>query len=77
MREKVEAGIQRLKTQGHSVEAQVRGTSGCIWFEVDRRMLVSWDEMQELADGVYSLGELEDLYRRRQVDEQQGPSAER
>ena len=32
-------------------------------------MLVSWEEMQNLADGVYSLAELEELFRRRQAEE--------
>jgi hypothetical protein len=68
-KEKVEVGIQMLKAQGHAVETQVRGEKGTFWFEVDRRMLVSWEEMQSLADGVYSLSELEELFRRRQAEE--------
>jgi hypothetical protein len=32
-------------------------------------MLASWEEMENLADGVYSLEELEDLYRRRQAED--------
>jgi hypothetical protein len=68
-KEKVEAGIRLLKAQGHSVETQVRGDQGRFWFEVDRRMLVSWEEMQNLADGVYSLAELEELYKKRQAEE--------
>jgi hypothetical protein len=69
VKDKVEAAIQMLKSQGHSVAPQVRGNEGKIWFEVDSRMLLSWEEMQHLADGVYSLTELEDLYKRRQKEE--------
>jgi hypothetical protein len=68
-KEKVEKAIQMLKAQGHAVEAQVRGEKGTFWFEVDRRMLVSWEEMQNLADGVYSLAELEELYKKRRQAE--------
>lgn len=69
MKEKIDAAIQMLKSAGHTVKPQVRGAQGKMWFEVDSRMLVSWDEMQELADGVYSVPELEDLYKRRQAEE--------
>jgi hypothetical protein len=69
-KEKVEAAIQMLKAQGHTVETQVRGEKGTFWFEVDRRMLVSWKEMQNLSDGVYSLAELEEIFKRRLVEEQ-------
>jgi len=63
--EKIEAVIRKLKSEGHSVETQVRGDKGEFWYEIDRRMLASGQEMQNLADGVYSLAELEELYRRR------------
>jgi len=65
MKEKVEAAIRMLKAQGHVVQTQVRGERGTFWFEIDGRMLVSWEEMQNLADSVYSLSELEDLFKRR------------
>jgi hypothetical protein len=73
-KEKVDAAIEMLKNQGHTVQGQVRGEKGTLWFEVDSRMLVSWDEMQNLADGVYSLVELEELYRKRR-DEETGRAA--
>ena len=68
-KDKIDVAISNLKAQGHSVEAQVRGSKGTFWFEVDRRMLVSWDEMVNLADGVYSLAELEELYKKRRREE--------
>jgi len=65
MKEKVEAAIRMLRGQRHVVQTQVRGEKGTLWFEIDGRMLVSWEEMQDLAGGVYSLSELEDLFKRR------------
>jgi hypothetical protein len=62
---KIEAAIKMLQKQGHSVQTQMRGEKNTVWFEIERRMLASWEEMENLADGVYSLEELEDLYRRR------------
>jgi hypothetical protein len=66
---KIEAAIKMLRETGHSVQTQMRGEKNTVWFEIDRRMLASWQEMENLADGVYSLGELEDLYRRRQAED--------
>ncbi|MGA2235972.1 MAG: hypothetical protein ABSG23_10910 [Terriglobales bacterium] len=68
-KDKIDVAIEMLKEQGHTVEAQVRGKKGTFWFEVDRRMLVSSEEMQNLADGVYSLTELEELYKKRRQAE--------
>lgn len=65
--EKVDAAVRMLKAQGHAVETQVCG--GKFWFEIDYRMLVSWEEMQNLADGVHSLTELEELFKRRRAEE--------
>jgi hypothetical protein len=66
---KIEAAIKMLRETGHSVHTQMRGDKNTVWFEIDRRMLASWEEMENLADGVYSLEELEDLYRRRQAED--------
>ena len=66
---KIEAAIKMLRETEHSVQTQMRGEKNTVWFEIDRRMLASWEEMENLADGVYSLGELEDLYRRRQAED--------
>ena len=52
---KIEAAIKMLQEQGHSVQTQMRGKKDTVWFEIDRRMLASWEEMENLADGVYSL----------------------
>jgi len=66
---KIEAVIKMLRETGHSVHTQMRGERNMVWFEIERRMLASWEEMENLADGVYSLEELEDLYRRRQAED--------
>jgi hypothetical protein len=66
----IEAAIKMLQEQGHSVQTQMRGEKNTLWFEIDRKMLASWEEEENLADGAYSLEELEDLYRRRQAGDQ-------
>ena len=70
MNEKVDVAISLLKGQGHTVIIRVR-EDGKRWFEIDGRMLASSEEMQNLADGVYSLDELEDLFQRRLVEDQE------
>jgi hypothetical protein len=67
-KEKVEAAIDILKRQGHAVQAIIR-ENGTMWFEIDRKMLTSWDEMINLADGVYTLEVLIELYKVRQAQE--------
>lgn len=67
-KEKVEAAIDMLKQQGHSVQAVIRD-NGTMWFEIDRKMLTSWDEMINVADGVYTLEVLIELYKVRQAQE--------
>ncbi len=44
--ERIDAAIQVLKEEGHTVETQVCGEK--LWFEVDRRMLVSGEENAEV-----------------------------
>ncbi len=65
-KEKTEAAIRMLSARGHSVEMQV--DRGKTWFEIDRRMRASGEEVQNLADGVYSLAELEELFIQRRVE---------
>jgi len=68
MKQKVDAAIEALKTQGHTVIPYNR--EGKFWFEIDGRMLASNQEMEELADRMYSPTELEDLFVRRRNEEQ-------
>ncbi len=68
MRQKIEAAIKILQGQGHTVRPQSR--EGTLWFEINGKMLASWKEMEELADGVYSLSELEELFVRRRSEKE-------
>lgn len=65
-KEKIEVAIRTLRSEGHVVEIQL--DHGKTWFEIDRRMRVSAEEMQNLADGVYSLVELEELFIQRRIE---------
>jgi hypothetical protein len=67
MPSKIDAAIAALKSQGHSVEPYER--EGAIWYEIDGWMLASRQEMEDLADRVCSLLELEDLFRQRRKEE--------
>jgi predicted ATPase len=67
-KEKIDIAIANLSEEGHTVDPRIH-TDGKMWFEIDRRMLASWQEMQELADGL-SLDRLEARYVRRQEQEQ-------
>lgn len=68
MQSRIESAIAALKSQGHSVEPYDR--EGTIWYEIDGWMLASQREMEDLADRVSSLLELEDLFVRRRKAEQ-------
>jgi len=59
--------IEALKQQGHTVNTYNR--EGTFWYEIDGRMLASAQEMGELADRVYSLTELEDLFKKRKEEQ--------
>jgi len=67
-KEKTDIAIMELRDGGHTVEPRIH-TDGKMWFEIDRRMLASWEEMQELANGL-SLDELEKKYVKRREEEQ-------
>jgi hypothetical protein len=68
MKSKIDAAIAALKSQGHIVRPYNR--EGQFWYEIDSRMLASHQEMEDPADRVYSLLELEDLFVRRRKEEQ-------
>ena len=68
MKSKIEEAIEVLKQQGHTVRPYNR--EGTFWYEIDGKMLASAQEMGELADRVYSLTELEDLFNKRRTEEQ-------
>jgi hypothetical protein len=68
MKSKIDTAIEALTSQGHSVQPYNR--EGQFWYEIDGRMLASFQEMEDLAARVYSLLELEDLFVRRRNEEQ-------
>ena len=65
-KEMVDFGVRLLKSQGHSVTAVVR-EDGTMWFDVDRRMLISWNQMHDIALGKYTLAALEEEFKRQQT----------
>jgi hypothetical protein len=69
MKSKVSTAVEMLRATGHRVEAQIRGASGTMWYQIDGYMLASHEEMENLADGVYTLTELQELYEKRRADE--------
>jgi hypothetical protein len=65
------AAIKMLHRQGHAVRPYIR--YGTLWFEIDGNMLATRQEMLELAEGVYSLQELAELFARRRAEEESRP----
>jgi len=65
------AATKMLQGQGHTVRPYIR--YGTLWFEIDGNILASRREMLELADGVYSLQELAELFARRHAEEESRP----
>jgi len=64
---KVSKGVQLLREQGHRVESRIQ--HGNQWWEIDERMLATPEEISQIADGVYSLTELEELFVKRREEE--------
>ena len=65
------AATKMLQGQGHTVRPYIR--YGALWFELDGNMLATRQEMLELADGVYSLQELAEIFARRHAEEESRP----
>ena len=57
-----------LEEQGHLVKGRIQFEK--MWWEIGGRMLATPEEIEHLAEGVYSLSELEELYIMRRADEQ-------
>jgi hypothetical protein len=68
MNSKIKAAMASLQAQGHTVRSHPH--MGEEWFEIDQCMLARPNEMEELADGVYTLDELEELFTKRRLEEQ-------
>ena len=60
---KVVAGINSMNKQGHY--ARLHRHQDKMWVEIDQCMLASFEEIEELVDGVHSFEELTELFKRR------------
>lgn len=60
MEDDVNSAVRMLHTQGHAVRPYIR--HGVLWFEIDGNVLATRQELLELADGVYSFRELQELH---------------
>jgi hypothetical protein len=65
--DKVSKGLRMLREQGHQVESTIQ--HGRLWWEIDRGMLATPEEISQIADGMYSLAELEELFVKRHQEE--------
>ena len=63
---KVVAAINSMNKQGH--HARVYRHQDKMWVEIDQCMLATFQEIEELVDGVHSFEELADLFRRRHAE---------
>ena len=64
---KVVAAINSMNKQGH--HARVCRHQDKVWIEIDQCMLASFEEIEEVVDGVHSFEELADLFKRRHIEE--------
>ena len=64
---KVVAAINSMNKQGHY--ARIYRHQDTMWVEIDQCMLASFDEIEELVDGVHSFEELTELFKRRHAEE--------
>ena len=64
---KVVAAINSMNKHGH--HARICRHQDKTWVEIDQCMLASFDEIEELVDGVHSFEELAELFKRRHAEE--------
>ncbi|HKV24346.1 MAG TPA: hypothetical protein VJN93_07115 [Candidatus Acidoferrum sp.] len=64
---KVVAAINGMKKRGH--DAHLYKHQGKVWVEIDQCMLASFEEIEELVDGVHSFQELAEVFKRRHAEE--------
>ena len=67
---KVVAAINSMNKQGHY--ARIFRHHDKVWVEIDQCMLASFDELEELVNGVHSFEELAESFRRRHEIEMRG-----
>ena len=66
MEEDINAAVSMLHMQGHAVRPYIR--YGVLWFEIDESILATRQELLELADGVYSFTDLQELFLLRRME---------
>ena len=64
---KVVAAINSMNKQGHY--ARLYRHQDRMWVEIDQCMLASFDEIEELVDGVHSFEGLADIFKTRHSKE--------
>jgi hypothetical protein len=64
---KVVAAINSMNKQGHC--ARVFKHQGKVWVEIDQCMLASFQEVEQLVDGVRSFDDLAELFKKRHAKE--------
>ena len=64
---KVVCAINSMNKQGH--HARVYRHQDKVWVEIDQCMLASFEEIEELVNGVHSFEELADLFKKRHAEE--------
>ena len=64
---KVVAAINGMNKRGH--DAHLHKHQGKVWVEIDQSMLASFEEIEELVDGIHSFEELADLFKKRHAEE--------
>ena len=64
---KVAAAINSMIKQGHY--ARLYRHQDKMWVEIDQCMLASFQEIEEMVDGVHSFEELTELFKRRHAEE--------
>jgi hypothetical protein len=64
---KVAAAINSMNKQGH--HARIFRLQGKMRVEIDKCMLASFDEIEELVDGVHSIEEQTEHFKQRHAEE--------
>ena len=67
---KVAAAINGMNKKGHY--ARVYRHQDKTWVEIDQCMLASFDEIEELVDGVHSFEDLSELFKKRHAEKLSG-----
>ena len=67
---KIVVAINSMNKEGH--HARLYRHQNKMWVEIDHCMLASFDEIEELVDGVHSFLELADTFKRRHAEEPDG-----